>query len=229
MRYIVPNKKYLKKCSKKRGKLVWEPAILLHFISDKERRVIFDAAIPDLQNTLTPSSFIRLLFARNADLFRFSFKEEFPGHRLYHIATDIGIINDIKEARELLVKLFDEEKKRFNEKMKEEAALMMEWEKFRWLLVPPEHPPLSRAFSAGRDIKHVTMMIIKDIMEVGLGLKQDTDLKLIFSERVYYPVYVTEDLIVYEPALKKETSMSYTRVLQADSALRALFLEILKK
>lgn len=228
MRYIVPNKKYIRKCFKNPGKLVWEPAILLNFTSDKERSVLFDAMIPDIQSDQSAIPFLRLLFARDAKSFKFSSTEEFPGHKFSHKATESTVINDIINAKEALEKVFAVEKKKFDEKFKENFSFVLDWEKFRWFLTIPEKFSFSRFFSAGKKIEHITMMIIKDIIEIGLGLKPEIEMKNISSEEVYYPLYITNDIIAYEPALKKEPAQSYTSILQTDENLRNLFSKILK-
>ncbi len=228
MKYVLPNKKYLRNCYKKPGKLIWEPAILLNFTSDKERSILFDAIIPDIQSDQEAVPFLRLLFARDAKSFKFSLKEEIPGYKLPHKATESVIISDIVNAKKRLEKMFATEKEKFNEKFREEFTFVLEWEKFRWLLIPPENFSFSRVFSAGKKIGNITPMIIKDILEIGLGLYPKSEIKYISSKKIYYPLYITDNLIVYEPALKKDPTLSYTSILKTNENLRNLFLKILK-
>jgi len=195
----------------------------MHYISDKERKILFDALLPDVSTVFRPTALVRLLFARVAENFSFSSEKTVRGYKFYHVATPEKIINDLKHANEWVERTYNHERKSFDTRVKQDLAVALEWERFRLLLAPPERTTISQAFRIGKNIGHTTLMIVREILESGLGIRRGITVNFVSATKAYYPLYVTKDLQVFEVALKKDISRSYTNVIQRDKGLRSYF------
>lgn len=228
MKYVIPQEKICKKMEKKAGKFIWEPIILLKYRASKEKTVIFDAFLPDLQKQESMIPFARLLLARDAARFKSSHDCPIEAYKLTH-KTDVNkLVRDLYAARERVTAILESEKKKFEVSLQEDFNVLVEWEKFRFLLIPPQRSTFGRVFSAGKEIKNIEIFIVKDILEVGLGILPNSSIDVIEYEYAYYPLFITKDLTVYEVAYKKDPSNSYSTMIQSDEDIKKIYQKVIE-
>ncbi|MGQ4833692.1 MAG: hypothetical protein ACP6IS_07340 [Candidatus Asgardarchaeia archaeon] len=232
MEYIKPIENIFKKISKKEGKLFWIPCLIIEYEGKNRKRVLFDAFTPDYQEKKEIKPFLRVLFARSAELFQI---ETFPqiaaeGIELDTISSKDEIIDDLQLMVKIVKAKLPEERRKFEDEMSEELQKMVEWSRFRWYLTLPERRNIRALMSAGKRIENIEMFIIKDILETGLGIYESGKIGIVINiQKVFYPLYVTDELIAYEVALKKDISRGYTQVIQSDEKLKSLFTSYIKE
>ena len=166
--------------------------------------------------------FVRLLLARDAARFKNSHDCPIEAYKLTH-KTDVNkLVRDLYAARERVTAILESEKKKFEVSLQEDFNVLVEWEKFRFLLIPPQRNTFGRVFSAGKEIKNIEIFIVKDILEVGLGILPNSSIDVIEYEYAYYPLFITKDLTVYEVAYKKDPSNSYSTIIRSDEDIKKI-------
>jgi len=204
------------------GKLVWFPYLRIKYKSPKKMDVLFSCFTSNL--TGTPQSTI--LLARNTGMFKFSTSKICRG-KIIEVDLDSGdIISDIEETYRFvkmgLEKHIDE--------FREEIDLNIDWNRFRALFIPSQRllerkePIFKYLWGRRRSPIYSVLSFLKFLIEEGLGYRGN-EIYIRETEKVYYPIVITNNDEFFEIGWKFEKSLSYSWLYESSEKFRNFITE----
>lgn len=205
--YVIPDLKLVRKLLDRGAALVWEPMLLVHYRSGRiERKILFDLWLPDLLER--PE--LRVALCRDASRFRLSDHAPIDGLEPEAAGDLESVLEDI---RQLAMRVFSpEQRAREQQQIREGLSVFAHDARERFI----------RFMMPTRSLTLPESVLIREILETGLGIRPDARLEVVNHLPVRYPLVVTWNLEVYEPAFSKKVSKSYTQVFRQREVLEQL-------
>ncbi len=215
--YIKPKERILKKLKKRKGMLIWEPVFMLKYETNiGKREIITDALIPKIINDPISTA----LLSRSAKLFKIT-KESFnkweqPTIKVDHSMSLNSVIENLEKLSLLLENLLAKKNKKLEE-LKDTLELNIAWNRYRTLFIHSEKlakrtqsvfPYLKGEKPKGEE--YLELVYLESIVRKGLAISKDSNIAVLKSQKLFYPLYVTNEVEVFEVAWKKDKSIAYT-------------------
>ncbi len=210
------------------GVLIWQPYIRIIYETRKKRNdILVDALLPAICN----DPITAILLARKTSLMRLS-EEQILGKGIFLKPALDGpsIIEIIKQAFDKVEELLEASQSSF----REELQLNIDWQRYRAIFIPTRRlierkAPIFRYF-LGRTEAHpyAIALFLKNLIRNGLNITDRNDIRLISSERAYYPLVITDNLKIFEIAWRLQESLTYDWVINHFPQAKELYENIIK-
>lgn len=209
-----------------KGKLIWLPYIHLIYKTSKGKvDVLVDSLTPYISN----DPLVAVLTARKTKLLNLVSEEPLKSIKLNHRLSGQEIVKKFKEA---YAKADELTKKSLND-FYEQSQLDIDWSRYRALLIPSKRlisrkEPIFRYLTGRNETSpYAVGLFLKGIIEKGLKLTDKLDAVIELSEKAYYPLIITSNLDVYEPAWKLSESIIYNWLINEYEEVRDFFNKLL--
>jgi len=208
--YAVPKK--LSETLMAEGRLIWQPYVRIIYKTKKGKvDILADSLIPEL----CKDPIVAVLATRKTSLVKLSTRKPIEGIVLDHRLSGLDLVNYFLEAYENAEKLAQVSEEDFYER----TQLDIDWSRYRALFLPSRRlinrkEPIFR-YLIGRNeaSPYVIGLYLKGLIESGLKIVPKTRVDILLSQKAYYPLILTNDFRIYEPAWKLSESILYNWII----------------
>ncbi len=225
--YAVPKK--MAEILMSRGKLIWQPFLRIVYKAGKKKNdVLMDALLPVICN----DPIVAVLLSRKTSLIKLSEKKPFPhGETLRHRINGEELLEMVKSAYVKTQELINKSYATFHDEMQ----LDIDWQRYRAIFVPTKRliqrkkPIFKYLMGKSETAPYVICLFLKNLIKDGFKMTNETRVKILECEDVFYPLVITDGLIFYEPAWKLSESLTYNWVIRSFDKAKYFYMSVLER